>query len=115
MGIEKWSVWASDLGIKFPTYFISVNRGIVILQKSLADAGSTMTLKDLGLKIAPRYPLQAFSQLMKGGLTMTDLVKLGWITMTYKAPPVPVPVIKQEPKLPLAPASIRCERIYSAY
>lgn len=79
-GFDQWSTWAMDFGIRFPYTFIALNRGLVILDKSLKDAGSTETASSLGKGIARSSVGKVLGALRsRGMLSWMDLVKLGWV------------------------------------
>jgi len=81
-----WSGWASNEGIRLPYDFINMNRGLMIISKSLEDAGSELTFTDIAKSLALRNP----------GKVMTALKS------------------KIEEKIPnKGPAGVRCEQVFA--
>lgn len=78
MRIEIWSAWAMDQGLRFPAYFVSMNRGLTILEKSLENAGSKKTVNDFGELAARRNKWKTYQYLRETGLSFSEVMKLGW-------------------------------------
>lgn len=77
--LSKWTVWAMDHGIKFPYNFVSLNRGLGILDKLLEESGSEKRITDLAKKMAPRYGMNIVSTLRASKkISWWDIIKLGW-------------------------------------
>ncbi|MFN7824661.1 MAG: AarF/UbiB family protein [Pseudobdellovibrionaceae bacterium] len=101
--LDRWSAWAIDEGIRFPYEFVSLNRGMVILDKSLQEAGSKETVTSMAKSMASRHARSILSDLRAGGLlSLADLVKLGWVVGTDA----------KEPKIYQPVFGIRCEKVY---
>ncbi|MCE3010122.1 MAG: AarF/UbiB family protein [Proteobacteria bacterium] len=101
--LDRWSAWAIDEGIRFPYEFVSLNRGMVILDKSLQDAGSKESLSSIAKIMAPRHVRSILSDLRAGGLlSFADLVKLGWVVGTEA----------NESKVYRPVFGVRCEKVY---
>jgi ubiquinone biosynthesis protein len=65
--INDWSVFAMNNGLKFPVSFVSLNRGIWILESMLKEFGSPLTLPEIAMSIAPKYVQQIFQNLQSSG------------------------------------------------
>lgn len=77
--LERWTAWAMDNGLKLPYEFISLNRGIVTVNKLLKDAGSALTVTSLMKSFGKRNPILVYKRLvLEEKLSHEDLVKLGW-------------------------------------
>lgn len=88
--LNSWTTWAMDSGLDFPYEFVSLNRGMAILDKSLIDAGSKLNSSILAKQLAGKSMRVLFSDLRsKGLLSWKDLAKLGWLTIN---PPAITPV-----------------------
>lgn len=110
--IDTWSGWASDQGIKLPFEFVSLNRGILILEKSLEDAGSSETFNGLVKKLSVENARQLYSIYVgKGLLTRTDLLKLGLSGMKSE-PAKPVLDLTSQ-TAPAASGGLRCESLFN--
>lgn len=101
LGIDKWTSWVLDLGISLPYDFISLNRGVMIITRMLADSGSGENMTSLTKKVAMKNPIQSYEILRDvGRVPMTDMAKLAWIQMTGKTP-----IIRQ--------TAVRCEAVFA--
>lgn len=77
--VEHWTAWAMDQGLRLPYEFISLNRGLVIVNKLLADSGSSLTVSSLMKDLARKHPFQVYRRMViQEKLSHQDLVKLGW-------------------------------------
>ncbi|WP_295900613.1 AarF/UbiB family protein [uncultured Bdellovibrio sp.] len=77
--LEHWTAWAMDQGLKLPYEFISLNRGIVIVNKLLSDAGSNMSVTSLMKTFARSNPTLMYKRLvLEEKISHRDLIKLGW-------------------------------------
>ncbi|WP_374073694.1 AarF/UbiB family protein [Bdellovibrio bacteriovorus] len=108
--LEHWTAWAMDNGLKLPYEFISLNRGIVIVNKLLADSGSPLTVTSLMKSLAKSNPVVMYKRLVvEEKISHKDLIKLGWSEikdMMYgssQQPPVKTPVFV---------APLRCETVF---
>lgn len=100
--LDRWSAWAINSGLRFPYTFVSMNRGLVILDKSLKEAGSDKTVTSIGKSLAPKNVRSIVGDLRLGGkLSWAEITRLGWIVAT------------KDPEAPLAASVIRsCKAIY---
>lgn len=77
--MEKWTAFAMDLGLRLPYEFVSLNRGLVIVNKLLADAGSELTVTQLMKNMAKKNPQVVYRALvLEEKMSHRDLIKLGW-------------------------------------
>ncbi|MFV8257951.1 AarF/ABC1/UbiB kinase family protein [Bdellovibrio bacteriovorus] len=109
--MEMWTAWVMDLGLRLPYEFVSLNRGIVIVNKLLADAGSTMSISSLMKSMAVKNPARVYKALaIEGKISHKELVKLGWIEMKdmLGLSPKVIPVKAATPA-----AVIRCEMVFN--
>jgi predicted unusual protein kinase regulating ubiquinone biosynthesis (AarF/ABC1/UbiB family) len=101
--LDRWSAWAINSGLRFPYSFVSMNRGLVILDKSLKEAGSNKTVTSIGKSIAPHFVLSIIGDLRLGGkLSWAEITRLGWIVAT------------KNPQAPAALAAVgrSCKAVY---
>lgn len=88
--LNSWTTWAMDSGLRFPYEFVSLNRGMAILDKSLSDAGSKLNSAIMAKQLASKSFKVLFSDLRaKGLLSWKDLAKLGWLSINPPAVVVP--------------------------
>ncbi|WP_373997673.1 AarF/UbiB family protein [Bdellovibrio bacteriovorus] len=105
--LEHWTAFAMDNGIKLPYEFVSLNRGIVIVNKLLADAGSKLTVTSMMKSYAVAHPAMVYQKLVvEEKISRADLIKLGWSEMKS--------VIFGAKEKVVAPAAgaLRCEAIF---
>lgn len=104
--IDGWTKWAMNQGLRLPYDFISLNRGIVIINKLLQDAGSPMSLTSILKYFAFRNPGVVYKRLVvEEKMSPLDLIKLGWMQVTKpKEQPVQAPV--------LSPGGLKCEGVF---
>ena len=82
LGVEGWTSWALDLGLHFPYEFINLNRGMAILNKSLKEADSEMTMKDIAKKASKKHLRELFDLIRADGrIQIKELLKFGWFDM----------------------------------
>jgi len=106
--MERWTAWAMDQGVKLPYEFISVNRGIVIVNKLLSDSGSSLTVTAMMKSFARTNPLVVYKRLVREEkIAYRDLVKLGWSEIKQMTGYETVPK-----ETPLTPAVLRCEMVF---
>lgn len=80
LSTSEWTAFAMDAGVGLPYEFVSLNRGMVIINKLLQDSGSEKTVSSLAKTLALENPLKVYRALVRtGALTHGDLVKLGWL------------------------------------
>ncbi|WP_415062002.1 AarF/ABC1/UbiB kinase family protein [Bdellovibrio sp.] len=102
--LELWTAWAMDSGLKLPYEFVSLNRGIVIVNKLLADAGSKMTVTSLMKSLAKGNPTLVYRRLViEEKISHKDLVKLGWGELKAAL---------QSEQSPQAILGVRCEMVF---
>lgn len=107
LSMEKWTAFAMDLGVRLPYEFVSLNRGLVIVNKLLADAGSNLTVTELMKNMAKQNPQVVYRALvLEEKMSHKDLIKLGWAeakkTLGFKVPEVAVKV-----------QAVRCEMVFN--
>lgn len=101
--LDRWSAWAINSGLRFPYSFVSMNRGLVILDKSLKEAGSDKSVTSIGKALAPHHVRSIIGDLRLGGkLSWAEITRLGWIVAT------------KNPEALAAPASVvrSCKAVY---
>lgn len=77
--VDRWTAIASDAGLRFPTEFIGLNRGLVIIDQMLRDAGSSYSISSLTKELAKQYPLQSIQRLrQEKALSAKDFFNLGY-------------------------------------
>lgn len=104
--MERWTAWAMDSGLKLPYEFVSLNRGIVIVNKLLADSGSALTMTSLMKALAKVNPVKVYKNLvLEEKVTHKDLIKLGWLEMKDM-------LGIEKPTLSHSPAVMRCEAVF---
>lgn len=82
LSLERWTAWTMDLGVKLPYEFVSLNRGLVIVNKLLADSGSTLTVTSLMKSMARSHLGLIYKSLvLEEKISHKDLLKLGWAEM----------------------------------
>lgn len=80
--LDLWTAWAMDNGLKLPYEFISINRGVITVDKLLNEAGSTLTVTSIMKSFGKRNPLLMYKRLVQEEkLSHKDLIKLGWIEL----------------------------------
>jgi predicted unusual protein kinase regulating ubiquinone biosynthesis (AarF/ABC1/UbiB family) len=100
MGMEQWTAFVMEQGLVLPYDFVSLNRGIVIINSLLQEAGSEMTLTEVVKSLAKRSPLKVYRNLVTDeNVRKRDLMKLGWLEFTGMLSPdgMSVPI---KPNLP---------------
>ncbi len=102
--LDQWSAWAINEGVRFPYSFVSMNRGLVILDRSLKDAGSDRSMTSIAKGMTPFHIQSILKDLRAGGLlSWNDISRLGWVVATKQNR-------TQSPERVVAP--MRCERLY---
>lgn len=102
--IEKWTTWSMDNGIKFPFEFVSLNRGLVILDRMLKESGSPYTGMAMARLVAKKNVSKIVYDLkVKGQFSWSELAKLGWVSLkgSSTAPEAKPVMIK-----------VRCEAVH---
>jgi predicted unusual protein kinase regulating ubiquinone biosynthesis (AarF/ABC1/UbiB family) len=76
--VNGWTSWAMDQGVRFPYEFVSLNRGLVILDKLLKDAGIAYNMAQLSRQVGVDHLGRAIWDLRSTKkMSWMDLVKLG--------------------------------------
>lgn len=79
IGMELWVAFALNNGLGIPYEFVSLNRGMGIVNKLLEEAGSKLDLSKITKSLAKRHPGLVFEVLVvKEKVPLKDLIKLGW-------------------------------------
>lgn len=106
--MENWTAWAMDRGLRLPYEFISLNRGIVIVNKLLQDSGSKMRLSSILREQAVANPGYIYKVLaVEEKLSYADLLRLG-----LKEAQLLVRGEKTLIKAINAGEGLRCERVF---
>lgn len=80
--MELWMAWALNRNLALPYEFVSLNRGMAIVNKLLEDSGSKLDLTKITKSLAKENPRIVYQNLVvKERLSAEDLVKLGWSEM----------------------------------
>ncbi len=109
---SQWTSWAMDQGLKFPYEFVSMNRGVLILDQALKSVGSTQTLTDFAEKLAPKYARNIYvGWRARELLSNTELIRLGWDTMIQSA--TPKKANDGRPNDFLFSSQVQCKKVYS--
>jgi ubiquinone biosynthesis protein len=78
LGTQQWTGWLSDQGLKIPYDLINLSRGMLIMDNSLQDAGSTKTISSIGESLAKANAGKVVSGLRGSGLiSKPDLIRIG--------------------------------------
>lgn len=101
----EWTGWASNQGLRLPYDFINMNRGLLIIMKSLEDAGSNLNFESIAKSLALKNPSKVLAALNSNAyVKWADLVKLGWSAGQTKS----------EEKTGIKPLPVlRCERAFA--
>ncbi|NUN07106.1 MAG: AarF/ABC1/UbiB kinase family protein, partial [Bdellovibrio sp.] len=103
--LELWTAWAMDAGVKLPYDFISLNRGIVIINKMLKESGSPLTLTKLMKLMARKNPLLVYRRLiLEEKISHRDLVKLGWSELKE--------ILRFDSSLTLKTEALSCQNVF---
>lgn len=79
--VNRWTSWAMDQGLRFPYEFVSLNRGLLILDKLLKDSGSPLTMSELARKTATKHIGKVITDLRATKMmSWTDFIKLGLVS-----------------------------------
>ena len=81
-----WVGFAIDHGLKLPYDFVNLNRGIVILEKLLEEAGSPLNITRLSMKLGRRHPLKFHFLLNRAQISKYDQIKLGIVGLGHWGP-----------------------------
>lgn len=107
--LDQWVSWAMNQGIKLPYSFVSLQRGLVILNKALEEAGSKKTMTEVGLEISKSYLIQVIKDLRSTGVvSVADLARMGWMQFqdqkTFD--------VSQLSARPAGSTSVRCDALF---
>ncbi|MDG0816200.1 AarF/UbiB family protein [Bdellovibrio svalbardensis] len=106
ISIDGWTKWAMNHGLRLPYDFISLNRGIVIVNKLLQDSGSKFSISNMIKSFAFQNPMLVYRRLvLEEKLSHADLMKLGLQEIIGM---VRSPEALTSPKMP---ATFRCEAV----
>ncbi|KYG63146.1 hypothetical protein AZI86_15675 [Bdellovibrio bacteriovorus] len=111
ISMELWMAWALNRNLALPYEFVSLNRGMAIMNKLLEDSGSALDLTKITKSIAKENPRIVYNNLVvKERLSAEDLVRLGWSEMKAMFQ-------KEPPRLrtlgmPKIPALIKCQAVF---
>jgi ubiquinone biosynthesis protein len=76
---SQWVAWAIDQGMVFPDEFIGLNRGVMIIEALLRDAGSQLDVIKVGRVLAIKNAWQVLKTIRHAGqLTWGDILKQGY-------------------------------------
>ncbi|MGZ3747163.1 MAG: AarF/ABC1/UbiB kinase family protein [Pseudobdellovibrionaceae bacterium] len=77
--LELWTAWTMNNGLKLPYEFISINRGVVFLNKLLKSSGSELTVNKILEIFGRRKPFLSYNHLvMKEHVSNKDFIRLSW-------------------------------------
>lgn len=111
ISMELWMAWALNRNLALPYEFVSLNRGMAIMNKLLEDSGSALDLTKITKSIAKENPRVVYNNLVvKERLSAEDLVRLGWSEMKAMFQ-------KEPPRLrtlgmPKMPTLIKCQAVF---
>lgn len=114
----RWSADLMDAGLVMPYEFVNVNRGMVIIDKMLEDAGSKKTVALFSEDLAAKRPVALTKTLRDGGFSFGDVFKLGWKQLFSTGDPSIVPVtpvvpVKTVPMERAGPApGLKCSEVF---
>jgi predicted unusual protein kinase regulating ubiquinone biosynthesis (AarF/ABC1/UbiB family) len=102
VSMENWTTWAMDSGLRLSYEFISLNRGIGILNKLLKNSGSKMSVMTILQHYARTNPAFMYKTfVLEENMSNLDMIKLGWADLHNILHPAPVNV-----------QTIRCEKVF---
>jgi ubiquinone biosynthesis protein len=85
--LDMWTAWTIDQGLKFSEVFIGLNRGLVIIESMLKEAGSKHDITYFAKFAALKHPLQVNAAFKNDKyIHIKDLLHLGWIKITESTP-----------------------------
>ena len=104
MSMDHWTAYMMDNGLVLPYDFISLNRGIVILNSLLKESGSEANMTDIVKSLGRRNPLKVYRNLVsEENVRHRDLMKLGWMEISEFFSPdgsFHLPDLKPSPAVP---------------
>jgi predicted unusual protein kinase regulating ubiquinone biosynthesis (AarF/ABC1/UbiB family) len=107
--VNRWTSWAMDQGLRFPYEFVSLNRGLVILDKLLKDSGSPLTMSELARKTATKHIAKAIADLRATKMmSWTDFIKLGLVSR----PPESLKPSENAALPGMNRSSLECRRVF---
>lgn len=111
--IDGWTKWAMLQGLRLPYDFISLNRGIVIVNKLLQDSGSSLSISALLKTFAIQNPALVYKRLViEEKLSRADLLKLGLQEIANRIRPQQSVESVLPVTLPNAGVSLSCEGVF---
>lgn len=82
ISMELWVAFALNKGLGIPYEFVSLNRGMGIVNKLLEDSGSSLDLAKITKSLAKRHPRRVLEVLvLQEKVPLKELIKLGWAEM----------------------------------
>lgn len=111
ISMELWMAWALNRNLALPYEFVSLNRGMAIMNKLLEDSGSKLDLTKITKSLAKENPRVVYNNLVvKERLSAEDLVRLGWSEMKSMFQ-------KEAPRMrtlgmPKTPAVLSCQAVF---
>jgi predicted unusual protein kinase regulating ubiquinone biosynthesis (AarF/ABC1/UbiB family) len=103
--VNSWTAWSMDEGLRFPYEFVSLNRGLVILDKLLKDAGSPLSMDRLARQVGMDHAGRAFWDLRSTKrMSLMDFIKLGFVT------PSPAPQVSTSHAM--TGSSLECKSVF---
>lgn len=113
----RWSADLMDAGLVMPYEFVNVNRGMVIIDKMLEDAGSKKSVALFSEDLAAKRPFGLTKTLRDGGFSFGDVVKLGWKQLFGPGDPSVIPVTPAKapeapPQMRRGPIGLKCSEVF---
>lgn len=82
ISMELWMAWALNKGLGVPYEFVSLNRGMGIVNKLLEESGSKLDLTKITKSLAKEHPMVVYNALVvREKVPLKDLVRVGWSEM----------------------------------
>ena len=101
---EQWTGWASDQGLKIPYDLINLSRGMIIMNNSLKEVGSSKSISKIEEELAVRNVKQAYNGLKGTGLVSNkELAQAGMFIIKQKL---------ANPGSPQGGGTVGCEAIF---
>jgi predicted unusual protein kinase regulating ubiquinone biosynthesis (AarF/ABC1/UbiB family) len=109
--ITAWTTWAMDQGLRFPYEFVSLNRGMVILDKLLKDSGSSLNLTKVARRLAITHAVKTIANLRNTKkISWMDLLKLGLVSKNSRPNPAAV-----SNEMPVSSTSLQCRGVFLSH
>lgn len=105
---EQWTAFAIEQGVVFPSHFVNLNRGFVILNKLLSEVGSEWDMSAIARNSASGHPFRVIKTLFAAeGFSLYDFVRLG---LMFIQDEIQVSTLKFKARLAKI-RPVRCERL----